>query len=378
MFAPADRAPNVVRIFPHFLGRMSSFVAMEHEDVALHRGRRSGVTMVIAVHSRALGPAVGGCRLRRYVDWRAAVDDALRLSEAMSYKCAVVGLPFGGGKSVVALDEHTELTPALRQAALEDLGEHIASFDGAYLAGPDVGTGPEDMLVLRRNTPHVFCLPEEHGGTGSSSAPTAIGVLASLRAGALDVFGTASVTGRTVVISGFGAVGSRVAESLAAAGAHVLVSDVDDSRRGAASELGLGWVEPGEVMATSADILIPAAVGGVLSREVAATLDIPLIVGPANNQLVDDSVADVLAQRGVVWIPDFVAGAGGVVYTLGREVDGMERSTATARVEAIGATVTGLLTAARANGTTPLAEARKLAGRRLGAAAQESGANGRQ
>jgi valine dehydrogenase (NAD+) len=325
--------------------------------------------MVIAVHSRALGPAAGGCRLRRYADWRAGLDDALRLSEAMTYKCAAAGLPFGGGKSVVALDQQ-ELTPSLRQRALEDLGECIASFDGSYLAGPDVGTDPEDMVVLRRSTPHVFCLPEEQGGTGSSSTPTAVGVLAALRAGARHVFGTESLRRRTIVLSGFGAVGSLVAQSLATQ-AHVLVSDVDSGRRVAASRLGLGWVEPDDVFRTPADILVPAAVGGVLSDEVASMLDVPLIVGPANNQLLDDSVADLLAQRNIVWIPDFVASAGGVIYTLSREIDAVDHATAIERVETIGTTVTDLVTSARAHGTTPLAEERKLADQRLAAAPTE-------
>jgi valine dehydrogenase (NAD+) len=339
---------------------------MEHEEMVVRRGNRSGITMMIAAHSRALGPAVGGCRLRHYADWRAGMEDALRLSEAMTYKCAVAGLRFGGGKSVVALDEHRELTPTLRRSVLEDLGECIASFGGSYLAGPDVGTGADDMVVLRQSTPHVFCLPEEHGGTGSSSGPTAAGVLASLRAGARHVFGTESLSERTVVISGFGAVGAHLARSLATAGARVSVSDVDGSKRALASKLGFGWVEPGEALGTPADVLVPAAVGGVLGSEVVPTLDAPLIVGPANNQLVDDSVAELLARREIVWIPDFAAGAGGVVYTLGREIDGVDHSTAAARVEAIGATVAELLASARAHGTTPLAEAGNLARQRLG------------
>jgi valine dehydrogenase (NAD+) len=337
----------------------------EHEEVTLRRGPRSGLPIVVAIHSRALGPAVGGCRMRRYGSWRDGLTDALRLSEAMTYKCAASGLDFGGAKSVVALDERTELTPELRESALADLSEVIASFGGSYLAGPDVGTTPDDMVVLRRSSPYVFCLPEEHGGTGDSGVPTATGVLAALRAGADHVFGTPSLAGRTVLVSGFGSVGSRVAAGLAADGARVLVSDVDPAKRAVAARSGLGWVDPDAVPGTPADVLVPAAVGGVLSPRTVPLLDVRLVVGPANNQLTDDSVADLLAERGVVWVPDFVASAGGVVYTLGREIDRLDREEAVRRVEGIGDTVTVLLDAARRNGTTPLREAQQVAAERL-------------
>lgn len=341
---------------------------LAHEQVTIRRGPRSGLPLVIAIHSRALGPAVGGCRLRRYPDWPAGLTDALRLSEAMTYKCAAAGLSFGGGKSVIVLDERVELTAALRAAALADIGEFVATFDGGYLTGPDVGTGPDDMAVLRRHTPHVFCLPEEQGGTGSSSGPTAIGVLAALRAGARQVFGTESVAGRTVVVVGFGSVGGRIAAGLAAGGAHVLVSDVDRVKREIAIGQGLAWLEPDQAMTAPADILVPAAIGGVLDAHIVPALRAPLVVGPANNQLTDDAVADALAGRGITWIPDFVASAGGVVYTLGREIEALTHDTAVKRVEDIGNTVRDLLVRAETNRSTPLGEALDLARRRLDAA----------
>lgn len=338
---------------------------LEHEEVRIRRGPRSGLPLVVAIHSRALGPAVGGCRMRRYDSWRDGLADALRLSEAMTYKCAVSGLDFGGGKSVIVLggDEPSVPAPELRAAALADLGEFIASFDGTYHAGPDVGTTPADMVALRRSTPYVHCLPEEHGGTGDSGVPTAIGVLAALRAGAEQVFGAASCAGRTVVVSGFGSVGSRVAAGLAADGARVLVSDVDGAKRDAARRSGFGWVEPGDVLGTAADVLVPAAVGGVLTPQTVARLDVRLVVGPANNQLSDDTVADALAARGIVWVPDFVASAGGVVHTLGRESDGLDHDAAVRRVEGIADTVRLLL-----KGENPLREAKALADRRILAA----------
>ncbi|UIJ58683.1 Glu/Leu/Phe/Val dehydrogenase [Amycolatopsis acidiphila] len=310
---------------------------------------------MIAVHSRVLGPAVGGVRLRRYAGWRDGLEDALRLAEAMTYKCAAAGLSFGGGKTVIALDEDVPLTPTLRQAALEDLGEFIESFGGSYLAGPDVGTGPADMVVLRRKTAHAFCVPEEHGGTGSSSIPTAAGVLAALRAGVRHVFGADSVDGLTVVVSGMGSVGSLVAAGLP--GARIIVSDVDETKRDDRFE----WVGPGEALRTPADIFVPAAVGGVLGPDTAGEVEARLVVGPANNQLTTDSVADLLAAKGITWIPDFVASAGGVIYTLCREIEKLSHDEAMTRVETIGATVDTILTA----NTTPLAAAMDLATARL-------------
>jgi valine dehydrogenase (NAD+) len=330
----------------------------EHDEVVTRLGRRSGVPITVAVHSRALGPAVGGTRLRHYPHWRDGLADALRLSTGMTYKCAAAGLPFGGGKSVLAVPAGTPVTVALRKALLADLGELIETFEGTYLTGPDVGTGPADMVTLRQWTPHAFCLPEEHGGTGSSSGPTAAGVLAALRAGARSVFGTASMAGRRAVVIGMGNVGSLLADALAAAGAEVVVSDVDASR-GA----GYRWAEPDAALNLETDVLIPAAVGGVFGPS--TVVNAPLVVGPANNQLTENTVADRLAGQGTVWIPDFVASAGGVVYTLSREFSGLDHTAASARVEEIETTTSDLLTAAGEAGTTPLHEAMELVRRRL-------------
>ncbi|RSN56329.1 amino acid dehydrogenase [Amycolatopsis sp. WAC 04182] len=339
---------------------------MSVQELVVRRGRRSGVTTMVAVHSSTLGPAVGGCRFKVYPRVHDAIDDVLRLSAAMTRKCAVAGLDFGGGKSVVALDAVP--TAEQRREILLDHADLIASLDGAYLAGPDVGTGPADMLVLRERTPHVFCLPEEHGGTGSSSGPTAVGVLAALRAGARAVFGDDEMHGRKVVISGYGSVGAHLAADLVTRGAEVIVSDVDERRLTAAHDQGLTLVQPEEVLGIEADILMPAAVGGVFGP--GTEVNAPLVVGPANNQLTEDTVADDLAAKGILWIPDFVASAGGVVYTLGREAEDLTHEQALDRVETLEETTRRILDAASANGTTPLAEADALAEARLTSGAE--------
>ncbi|MEV6713173.1 Glu/Leu/Phe/Val dehydrogenase dimerization domain-containing protein [Lentzea sp. NPDC051208] len=316
----------------------------EHERLVVRTGRRSGMTTMVALHSAEAGPAVGGCRMKAYAHVNDAITDVLRLSKAMTLKCEAAGIPHGGAKSVIVVDR--ELTPERRRAVLLDHADLINEFGGAYRAGPDVGTGPADMLVLRELTPHAYCLPEEHGGTGSSSGPTARGVLAALRAAARHTFGTPDLTGRKVVISGFGSVGELIARGLE--GADITVSDVDESRR--TDEFG--WVHPDEAYEIKADVLVPAAVGGVLSPETVARLDVRLVVGPANNQLTDDGVAALLEERGIVWVPDHVASAGGVIYTLAREDDGADHETALKRVDAIEATVERLLARQRDDSRT--------------------------
>jgi leucine dehydrogenase len=301
--------------------------------------------------------------MKAYDSLDEAERDVLRLSAAMTDKCAVAGMDFGGAKSVIALRPGLRLDAGQRHSVLLDHAELIASLDGQYLAGPDIGTGPEDMLVLREHGAPAFCVPESAGGIGSSSAPTAQGVLAALRAASEAVFGTPDPAGRRVVVCGFGSVGRLVASGLADAGAEVTVSDVTEQAREDARYLGYAWAEPAEALALDADILVPAAVGGVLGKNTVLTA--PLIVGPANNQLVDDGVAETLAARGIVWVPDYVASAGGVVYTVAREAEGLDHAAASARVAAIGDVVSALLSDSAARGTTPLAEAAALSGRRL-------------
>lgn len=322
---------------------------------------------MVAIHSRVLGPAVGGCRMQAYPSLDAAVEDVLRLSGAMTLKCAAAGVPFGGAKSVIAVLDGAVPVGAARRDVLLDHADLINAFDGSYWSGPDIGTGPQDMLVMREVTPYSFCLPEANGGSGSSGGPTAVGVLAAVRAGARHVFGDAGVAGRRVVVAGYGSVGTHLATALAAAGADVIVSDVDESRKAAAQEAGLGWADPDKALTVTADVVMPSAVGGVLNPETVLLLDTALVVGPANNQLSDDAVAEQLAARGITWVPDFVASAGGIIFTLGREVERLGADAALEKVRAIEQTVSEVLAAATANGTTPLHEATALAQRRLAA-----------
>jgi leucine dehydrogenase len=340
---------------------------LEHERVAIAAGRRSALPVIIAVHSTVLGQAVGGCRLWRYEDWRDGLEDALRLSEAMTLKCALAGLPLGGGKSVIPLPPETELTPELRRAAMLDLGDAVDAFGGSYGVGEDVGTTAEDMLVARERTRYAYCLPASQGGAGEPSEPTSVGVRAAIDVTLRRVLGTSDVAGRRISIIGLGQVGGRVASRLAEEGAQLLVSDIDSTKLHLAGELGARWADPDSALTADVDVLVPAALGGLLTPQSVANLRCGAIVGPANNQLSDDGVADILAERGILWAPDFVVNAGGVIYGSAIEFDGCQKDEAVARVKAVGTTLEAIFEAAQDGSITPLAAARNVAHERLAA-----------
>jgi leucine dehydrogenase len=338
---------------------------LEHERVAIIVGRRSELPVIIAVHSTILGQAVGGCRLWRYRDWRDGLEDALRLSEAMTLKCALAGLPLGGGKSVIALAPDSELTRERRRGAMLDLGDAVDSFEGSYGVGEDVGTTAEDMLVARERTRYAYCLPASHGGAGEPSEPTAEGVCAAIGVTLKRALGTSVVSGRRISIIGLGQVGARVARRLAADGAQLLVSDIDATKRPLAEELGACWTDPDSALSAEVDLLVPAALGGLLTAATVGDLRCAAIAGPANNQLAEDRVADALDARGILWAPDFVVNAGGVIYGSAMELEGCDRQDAMARVGAITATLDAVFDAAQEHSITPLAAARQVADERL-------------
>lgn len=341
---------------------------LTHERVVISTGPRSGLPVIVAVHSTALGQAVGGCRLWRYDDWRAGLDDALRLSGAMTLKCALAGLPLGGGKSVLAVPPRIELTPELRRAVLHDLGDVVESLGGVYGVGEDVGTNAQDMATVAERTRFAFGLPEATGGAGEPSAPTAVGVYESILVTAERVWGTADLTGRRVSILGMGQVGSRVAVALHADGARLAVTDIDPTKRRLASALGAQWLDPRQALTTETDLLVPAALGGLLTPASVAALRCRAVVGPANNQLSDSAVAELLARRGILWAPDFLVNAGGVVYGYEMEIGSKDRQTAMAAVTAIGGTLRDVFARATREGITPLAAATTLAEARVAAA----------
>jgi leucine dehydrogenase len=334
---------------------MNSF---EHEQVRIVTGARSGLPVLIGVHSTTRGQAIGGCRIKHYPQWSDGLADVLRLSAAMTAKCAVAGLPNGGGKTVVAVPPGARFD---RRDVLLDVGDAIAALDGAYATGPDVGTGPADMVTIAERTPHVFCRPESDGGSGDSSPATAVGAVAALRAVCAAVFGDPSPAGRRFTVLGFGNVGSRIARLLAAEGADLVVADVDASKRRAAEGIGARWMAPGEALRAETDVLVPAALGGLLTASTVPELNCLAVAGPANNQLDQPSTADLLHREKILFAPDHVVSAGGIIYATGVELRHETPSSALERVRGIGDTLARILRDARERGVTPTAAARSAA-----------------
>jgi leucine dehydrogenase len=344
--------------------------AADYEELRVVSGPRSGVTIAIAVHSTALGPALGGARMWHYESPADGIEDALRLARAMTYKAAAAGLLLGGGKGVICAPEAERPVGELRRAILLDFGDAVAALGGKYVTAEDVGTGAADMAVIAERTSHVVGLPGEHGGSGDPSPVTARGVLAALRACLGHRFGDSSVRGVRVCVVGAGHVGGRLARLLAGGGAEVMLSDVDPSRRALAEELGARWVEPGEAILSECDVLAPCALGGVIDADTVDRLRCAIVCGAANNVLADEAQAAELTRRGIVYAPDFIANAGGLISVYA-ELHQLDRAGVTALVDHIGATVGLVLDAAERHRTTPLAEAQALALQRLngGAAA---------
>jgi leucine dehydrogenase len=340
---------------------------LTHEKVVVQAGARTGLPIIVSIHSTKLGPAAGGVRLKAYPDWRDGLEDGLRLSEAMTFKSAVAGLPFGGGKTVIPLPPGLTLDATQRRDLMLDLGDVVQSLGGEYHAAEDVGTTAEDMLVASERTSWVHCLPESAGGMGEPSEPTAIGVHQAIRATLSHLYGDPSPSGRRITIVGLGQVGGRLARLLARDGAVLTVTDVDLGKKDLAGELGAEWVDVADAPTLPTDVLVPAALGGLLTAELVPRLACRAVCGPANNQLASREVADLLHGRDVLWVPDFVANAGGVVYGALVDIDGRSKEEALAQVMEIGATLGEIFDLAASGGSTPLAAAEQLAYARLAA-----------
>ena len=301
-----------------------------------------------------------------YSGSRAAVRDALRLSRAMTLKAAVANLGLGGGKGVIMAPADGSLTSERRHAALLDFGDTVQSLDGRYITAEDVGTSSRDMSVIAQRTSHVAGLARSLGGSGDPSPLTALGVEVAIGASCERAFSDRSLRGRTICVIGLGHVGSRVAKRCARAGADLVVADLDERKRTLAQQLGARWTSPDEALLADVDVLVPCALGGQFDDETVPRLQCRIIAGAANNQLAGDGIADVLQAQGVLWAPDFVVNAGGLI-NIAEEVGGYDATRARRRVGSIGDTLREIFAQADADQITPLAAAMKIATRRLAA-----------
>ena len=334
-----------------------------HEQVTFCHDAATGLRAVIAVHSTALGPALGGTRFHPYPDEQHALDDVLALSRAMTYKNALAGLDHGGGKAVIIGDPR-----ALRsEALLRAYGRFVQSLGGRYYTACDVGTYSADMDLVARECDYVTGRTVEHGGAGDSSVLTAYGVLQGMRAAAEQVWGETSLSGRTVGVAGVGKVGRHLVAHLVEDGADVVVTDVwqpaVDAVLAAHPEVR-SVADNAALVSADLDVYSPCALGGALDDEVAEVLRARVVAGAANNQLSHPRVGDRLRERGIVYAPDYCVNAGGVIQ-VADELDGFSFERARGRAELILDTTREVLRVADAEGLTPVAAADRVAEQRI-------------
>lgn len=280
-----------------------------HELVTFGRDARSGLRAIIAVHSTALGPAVGGCRMFPYASEDDALHDVLRLSRGMTYKSALAGLPFGGGKSVIIGDPRSDKTAELMRA----MGDFVESQGGRYVAAEDSGTGVADIRLMAERTRHVSGLQDNEFG-GDPSPSTAMGVFIAIRTAVRHRLGQGSLDGIRVAVQGLGHVGYYLAQLLVQDGARVVACDVVEANvERAVRTLGVTAVEPAAIIEQAADVFAPCAMGAVLNEQSIPRLRAGIVAGAANNQLATDRAGEELQARGILYCPDFLINAGGII-----------------------------------------------------------------
>jgi len=335
-----------------------TMAAMGHEQLVLNYDRSSGYRGVIAIHDTTLGPALGGTRFWHYGSDEEAITDALRLARGMTYKNAVAGLNLGGGKAVIIGDNRTPNREMLFRAH----GRFVDSLGGRYVTAEDVGTSTTDMDFVHMETNYVSGL---QGASGDPSPVTAHGVFRAMQATARYRWGSDDLSGRTVAIQGCGNVGYHLARELHAVGASLIVADLDAERvKRVMHETGARGVAVADVLDQAADILAPCALGGGLNDETIPQLRVELVVGAANNQLLEDRHGDMLEARGVTYAPDYVANAGGVINVYS-ELAAWDRTRSLRKADEIYQTILGVFDIARADGVTSHVAADRLAERRI-------------
>ncbi len=330
-----------------------------HEQVVFCHDAESGLKAIIALHNLNRGPALGGCRMWPYQSDDEALTDVLRLSRGMTYKSALAGLPYGGGKTVIIGDSKTMKSPALFQA----MGRFVETLGGRYIIAEDVGIGVADVQIMARETRHVAGTPE--GGAGDPSPATDYGVYMGIKAAVKHKLGSDSLSGVTVAVQGLGHVGQSLCRYLSGDGAKLIVTDINQAAVAAmAGELGAQAVEPDAIYGAAAEVYAPCALGATVNDGTIKVLRMPIIAGSANNQLAAPRHGLELQKRGILYAPDYVINAGGVI-NISHEGPDYDQAGAFAHVALINDTLLEIFQRAEAAGQPTSEAADRLAEERF-------------
>ncbi|MEF2292770.1 MULTISPECIES: Leu/Phe/Val dehydrogenase [Virgibacillus] len=336
-----------------------------HEQVVFCNDRQSGLKAIIAIHNTTLGPALGGTRMYPYSSVQEALEDALRLSEGMTAKCAISDVDFGGGKAVIIGDPNKDKSPAMFRA----LGQFVDSLNGRFITGTDMGTSMNDFIHAAKETKFINGIPESFGGSGDSSIPTAKGILYALKATNQFLFHNDSLD-RVYAIQGLGKVGRKVAVHLLEAGAFVYVTDANESViKSFLNEVRdkqhcIQVVSAEEIYRVNADIFMPCAIGGIINEETIKLLNVKAVVGSANNQLACDKYAASLTEKEILYAPDYIVNAGGLIQ-IADELYGVNKERVLKKVASIYDTILQLFKDAQDANITTVEAARRECERKL-------------
>jgi leucine dehydrogenase len=335
-----------------------------HEDLHFVWNEECGLKAIIAVHSTHLGPAAGGCRFWHYADPADALTDALRLSRGMSYKNAMAGLPLGGGKSVIIADEKRTKTPEM----LHVFGKAVDHLCGRYVTAEDVGVSVADMIEIRRQTPFVAGLPVEGGDVGGDPGPhTSLGVFLGIKAAVRRALGKDSLDGLHIALQGAGSVATGVAAHAAAEGARLSIADVDSTKaQKLADATGGKVVGADEILGIEADVLSPCALGAILDEQTIPALRVPVVAGGANNQLAKPGDGPRLHERGILYAPDYVINAGGIINVSTEYLRDGDSSLVRQRIEGIPDRLEQIWAESAGSGRDPASVADAMAQRLIG------------
>ncbi len=348
------------------MGVLNKMAGYGHEQVAMYHDPDSGLRGIIAIHDTTLGPSCGGARMWPYPSEAEALADALRLSLAMTYKSAAAGLNLGGGKGVIIGDPRADKTEALLRA----WGRFVDTLGGRYLTTTDVGTTGRDLESVRQETGHVVGLDVTLGGSGDTSVMTGLGIYMGMKACAADVWGSDSLRGRTVAMQGFGKVASHTAKHLLAEDARVIAADISEAALDRAAAMGVKVTGVDDIYDVDCDVFAPCALGGVINAETIDRLSCRIVAGGANNQLATPEDGEELHRRGIIYAPDFLINAGGIINAAAEIGQAYNPERSRQQTERIHEQMAAVLAASRKKGISTARAADLLAERRLASVRQ--------